>query len=68
MNILIKEDRKYENYGDISDSIMAGNGSSTGLEATEITNPRIEGELKELKEINQELYNFSLKHILRQDV
>jgi len=68
VNILSKEDRKYENYGELSDSIMAGNGSSTGLEATEITNPRIEGELKELKEINQELYNFSLKYILRQDV
>eukprot|EP00088_Acartia_fossae_P003160 TRINITY_DN1130_c0_g1_i3.p1 TRINITY_DN1130_c0_g1~~TRINITY_DN1130_c0_g1_i3.p1 ORF type:complete len:444 (-),score=79.97 TRINITY_DN1130_c0_g1_i3:64-1353(-) len=62
VNLLSKEDKAIERYQSRQDEVLP----SQMQEST--SNPENEGKLKELMEINHELYTFSLKHILHKSV
>ena len=64
VNILCRENKDYENYNEGNDNFNTVSVGST----QEQSNPKLEGELRDLKEINKELYTFSLKNILERDL
>ena len=64
VNILCRENKDYENYNEGNDNFNTVSVGST----QEQSNPKLEGELRDLKEINKELYTFSLKNILERDM
>ena len=70
VNILCREDKDYESYDATVSESSVGSSSTrhTTMSSQELSNPKLEEELTELKCINQELYKFSLKNILQQDL